>query len=131
MRYASIRDIDITNGEGIGVALFVQGCPYHCLNCFNPETWDFCGGKEWTVETEERLFQLINRPYIKRVSILGGEPLAEQHRIDVLHLICRIKERFPDKEIWLWTGRTFTEPSELREYGSIDIIVDTIIETAD
>ena len=76
MRYASIRELDISNGEGVGVALFVQGCHFHCYNCFNPDTWDFNGGKEWTQDTEDKLIELANKPYIKRLSILGGEPLA-------------------------------------------------------
>ena len=79
MRYAQIRSMDISNGEGIGVSLFVQGCHFHCKNCFNSETWDFAGGKAWTDSTEEKFLQLINRPYIKRVSILGGEPLADEN----------------------------------------------------
>ena len=75
MRYAQIRNIDISNGENVGVALFVQGCPFHCKNCFNPNTWDFNSGEPWTNETEESFIKLIERPYIKRVSILGGEPI--------------------------------------------------------
>ena len=79
MRYNQIRECDIANGEGIGVALFVQGCRFKCKNCFNPETWDFNGGKEWTPEVEDKLIELANRPYIKRLSILGGEPLADEN----------------------------------------------------
>lgn len=72
MRYASIRNLDISNGENVGVSLFVQGCPFHCHNCFNSNTWDFNGGKEWTPQIKERFIQLIDRPYIKRISFLGG-----------------------------------------------------------
>lgn len=79
MRYAQIREMDISNGIELGVALFVQGCHLKCKNCFNPETWDFNGGKEWTKEVENQFLALINRPYIKRISILGGEPLADEH----------------------------------------------------
>ena len=71
MKYSQIRSMDISNGEGVGVALFVQGCHFHCNNCFNSETWDFNGGKEWTDETEEEFLELVNKPYIQRVSILG------------------------------------------------------------
>ena len=67
MRYAQIRELDISNGEGVGVALFVQGCRFACKNCFNPNTWDFNGGKEWTPEIKDKFLELINRPYIKRV----------------------------------------------------------------
>ena len=107
IRYASIREMDISNGEGVGVALFVQGCPFHCYNCFNPETWYFDGGKEWTPEIKDKFLELINRPYIKRVSILGGEPLADENLDDIFDLISEIKRRFSDtKTIWLYTGYT-------------------------
>lgn len=104
MRYAQIRSMDVSNGEGVGVSLFVQGCPFHCKNCFNSETWDFNGGKEWTEETKDKFLKLIDRPYIKRVSFLGGECLAEQNLDDVLSLIKEIRISYPDKTIWLYTG---------------------------
>ena len=135
IHYASIRNLDISNGEGIGVALFVQGCHFHCYNCFNTETWDFNGGKEWTQEVKEKFLELIDRPYIKRVSILGGEPLADENLDDVLDLVTEINKRynfqkvdsanpckmgvsevenpdkirlsFPNKSIWLYSGYTF------------------------
>ena len=104
MRYASIRELDISNGEGVGVALFVQGCHFHCYNCFNPDTWDFNGGKEWTQEIEDKLIELASRPYIKRLSILGGEPLADENLDGVLHLVDRFCLSLPNKTIWLYTG---------------------------
>lgn len=138
MRYAQIRNMDISNGEGIGVALFVQGCHFHCKDCFNQETWDFNGGKEWGDKTEDEFVELIKRPYIKRVSILGGEPLADENLDDVLHLVQRIKNEFynttvysdtecenhnilnenlqqmrvlfkNNKTVWLYTGYTFEQ----------------------
>ncbi len=136
MRYASIRNLDISNGANIGVALFVQGCDRHCFNCFNSETWNFNNGKEWTEEIKNKFMELIDRPYIRRISILGGEPLAEQNLDDVLSLIKEIREKypisqnpnlenigksrvledenskeirisFPEKTIWLYTGYNF------------------------
>lgn len=104
MRYSSMRNLDISNGEGVGVSLFVQGCPFHCKNCFNSDTWDFNGGKEWTEEIEEKFMKLINRPYIKRVSFLGGECLAEQNLDEVLKLVKQIRISYPEKTIWLYTG---------------------------
>lgn len=104
MRYSSMRNLDISNGEGVGVSLFVQGCPFHCKNCFNSDTWDFNGGKEWTEETKNKFMELINRPYIKRVSFLGGECLADQNLDGVLDLIKEIRISFPEKTIWLYTG---------------------------
>lgn len=104
MRYSSMRNLDISNGEGVGVSLFVQGCPFHCFGCFNSDTWDFNGGKEWTEETKNKFLKLIDRPYIKRVSFLGGECLAEQNLNEILSLIQEIRISFPKKTIWLYTG---------------------------
>lgn len=104
MRYAQVRSMDISNGEGVGVSLFVQGCPFHCKNCFNSDTWDFNGGKEWTEETKNKFMELIDRPYIKHVSFLGGECLAEQNLDEVLSLIKGIRISYPEKTIWLYTG---------------------------
>lgn len=104
MRYSSMRNLDISNGEGVGVSLFVQGCPFHCKNCFNSETWNFNGGKEWTEKTKNKFMELIDRPYIKRVSFLGGECLADQNLDGVLDLIKQIRISFPEKTIWLYTG---------------------------
>lgn len=104
MRYASMRNLDISNGEGVGVSLFVQGCPFHCKNCFNSETWDFNGGKEWTEKTKDKFMKLIDRPYIKRISFLGGECLAEQNLDEILSLVQEIRISFPEKTIWLYTG---------------------------
>ena len=137
IHYASIRNLDISNGEGIGVALFVQGCHFHCYNCFNTETWDFNGGKEWTPEVKEKFLELIDKPYIKRVSILGGEPLADENLDDVLDLVTEINKRynfqkvdsanpckmgvseventdkirlsFPNKSIWIYSGYQWSE----------------------
>ena len=101
--------MDISNGEGVGVALFVQGCHFHCYNCFNPDTWDFNGGKEWTQDTEDKLIELASRPYIKRLSILGGEPLADENLDGVLHLVNRFRLLFPNKSIWLYSGYRFDD----------------------
>ena len=119
IHYASIRNLDISNGEGVGVALFVQGCPFnpHCYNCFNPDTWDFNGGKEWTQEVEDKLIELANRPYIKRLSILGGEPLADENLDGVLHLVDRFRLLLPNKSIWLYSGY---ELSLKKEYIPVD-----------
>lgn len=106
MRYAQIRNMDISNGENLGVSLFVQGCRFQCRNCFNKETWDFDGGKEWTEEIESKFFKLVDRPYIKRISILGGEPLANENVSNVSNLIQKLKDEFPNKKIWLYTGYT-------------------------
>ncbi len=110
--------MDISNGEGVGVALFVQGCHFHCSNCFNPETWDFNGGKEWTEEVKNKFLELINRPYIKRISILGGEPLAEENLDGVLDLVNRICLSKSKKSIWLYTGYTWEQLFDGESYTS-------------
>ena len=119
IHYASIRNLDISNGEGVGVALFVQGCPFnpHCHNCFNPDTWDFNGGKEWTQDTEDKLIELANKPYIKRLSILGGEPLADENLDGVLHLVDRFRLSLPNKSIWIYSGYTWENIMKY-EYGT-------------
>ena len=109
MRYASIRSVDISNGEGVGVSLFVQGCHFRCKNCFNQDTWDFSGGKEWNREIENEFMKFVSRPYIKRVSLLGGEPLADENVLDIMRLINRIKTECPDKKIWCYTGYTWEQ----------------------
>ena len=109
IRYTQIRECDISNGERIGVALFVQGCHFHCYNCFNQETWDFNGGKEWTQEVEDKFIELASRPYIQRISILGGEPLADENLDGVLKLVNRIRLSLPQKTIWLYTGYTWEQ----------------------
>ena len=127
MRYASIRRLDISNGEGLGVTLFTQGCPFHCKNCFNPETHDFNGGKEYTIDTKNAIVSLINRAQIKRFSILGGEPLIERNKEDMIDLCSSIKEIRPDIKIWVYTGNIFENVKddwyELL-YNYVDVLVD-------
>lgn len=124
MRYAQIRSMDISNGEGVGVSLFVQGCPFHCKNCFNSDTWDFNGGKEWTEKTKNKFMELIDRPYIKRVSFLGGECLAEQNLDEVLKLVKQIRISFPDKTIWLYTGYELSEIVKQEQHEKVGGIPD-------
>ena len=104
MRYAQIREMDISNGPGVGISLFVQGCHFHCKGCFNQETWDFNGGKEWTPSIECKFLKLADKPYIKRISILGGEPLDDENVNEILALVKKIREVYPDKQIWVFTG---------------------------
>lgn len=109
MRYAQIRSMDISNGEGVGVALFVQGCHFHCEDCFNQETWDFNGGQEWTNKEKNLFMHLLNEPYITRCSILGGEPLTPENVETVLDLIVSIRLHYPKIKIWLYTGYKFEQ----------------------
>lgn len=123
MRYASIRTMDVSDGEGVGCSLFVQGCHFHCKNCFNQSTWDFNGGKEWTKDTKEKFLELVNRPYITRVSILGGEPLADENIEDVSDLISQIPL---NKKVWLYTGYVYENMDSDRKLvsNSVDVLVD-------
>lgn len=109
MNYAQIRSMDISNGKGIGVSIFVQGCSFHCKNCFNPETWDFNSGKPFTNEIKEKFISLLKPNYITRCTILGGEPLATLNLQGVCDLITTIKAIYPTIDIWLYTGYTVNE----------------------
>ena len=126
MKYAQIREIDITNGSGIGVALFTQGCPYHCKNCFNPETWDFNKGMVWTKETENKIIELLKPEYITRLTILGGEPLIERNIEPLTALLKRVKGIYPNKQVRLYTGGDFEVLEGLYEeiFQYIDILID-------
>lgn len=108
MRYAGIIDFDIANGEGIGVALFVQGCHFHCKGCFNEDTWNFEGGKEFTDKVEEDFMNLIKEPQITRVTILGGEPLCDENVEKVCNLIYKIRQSC-NRSIWIYTGYTYED----------------------
>lgn len=118
MRYASIRKMDISNGEGLGVALFVQGCHFHCKNCFNKETWDFDGGKELTTWDVLELLRPLTNPQYTRLSILGGEPLTKEN-IEGVSAICKfVKEFIPGKKIWVYTGNKAEDIGlDLAEYS--------------
>ena len=109
MRYAIMRSMDISNWDGIGVSLFVQGCHFYCKGCFNAETWSFNSGKEWTQETKRTFLELADRPYIKRISILGGEPLADENLADIVDLMKTAKKLYPNKLITIHTGYTYEE----------------------
>lgn len=104
MRYSLIREMDISNGSGVGISLFVQGCHFHCKGCFNKETWDFNGGLEWNSDIKNKFIELANKNYIKRISILGGEPLAKENVEEVVSIILALKNKYPEKQIWLYTG---------------------------
>lgn len=112
MRYAAIRPLDVSNGEGLGVALFVQGCSIHCPGCFQPETWSFEGGEVFNINTMNRIIDYIGNPKITRFSVLGGEPLEDCNLYDLSRLIKIVKEYKPSIIIWIYTGYT---PEQLRQ----------------
>lgn len=129
MRYAQIRELDISNGEGVGISLFVQGCHFHCRNCFNPETWDFNRGKEWTAEIRDRFIKLADKDYIKRITILGGEPLCDENVNEVALLIRMLKYNYPDKSIWVYTGYKYEDIkrtiSNMIDANRLNILIQT------
>ena len=134
MNYADIKVADVANGLGVRVSLFVSGCNHHCKGCFNEDAWNFNYGKEFTEETIEEIINDLDNPYISGLSLLGGEPLEYENQKGILPLVKRVKEVYPDKNIWCYTGFTFDrdvingmcnkwdETKELVSY--IDVIVD-------
>ncbi len=107
MNYGEIKNFDIANGEGVRVSLFVSGCTHHCKNCFNPETWSFDYGLPFTEETEESLLKELSPDYINGLSLLGGEPFEPQNQAALLPFLRRVKQRYPEKNIWCYTGYLF------------------------
>ena len=127
MRYNKIRKMDISNGPGIRVSIFMQGCTFNCKNCFNPETHDFNGGKEFTDETIEKVIDLANKDEIVGLSILGGEPLHPKNIEGSTKLAKRFKEAYPNKTIWVWSGFLYDEnlhDFEILKY--IDVLIDGV-----
>ena len=125
MRYNLIRKMDISNGPGVRVSIFMQGCPFHCKNCFNPETWDFEGGKEFTQETIDKVLELSNKNEVKGLSILGGEPMAPTNVEGTAKLAKAFKEKFPNKNLWAWSGYLFDKDLKYKEITKyLDVLVD-------
>ena len=126
MRYAGLNKNDFTNGEGICVSLFVQGCIRHCPGCFNPQTWDFNGGHEVPYDIKGEIIKAISANGIMRnFSILGGEPLCEPNAEFVLQIITAVRAAYPTIKIYLWTGYTLEELKE-KHNDIIDKILDNI-----
>ena len=107
MNYGTIKPTDIANGEGVRVSLFVSGCTHHCPGCFNYVTWDFNYGKPFTKETEDEILNLLSRNYIDGLSLLGGEPMEPCNQRCLANLVERFKERYPNKNLWIYTGYTY------------------------
>lgn len=126
MRYSQIRSMDVSNGKGIGVAVFTQGCPIHCFNCFNKETWDYDGGDEWTDTEEGFVIKLMSSPHIKRLSILGGEPLIDRNIEPLTKLLKHVHSKYPNKMIWLYSGQCLEnmKPSCYSVLELVDILID-------
>ena len=125
MSYNLIRKMDISNGPGVRVSVFMQGCSFHCKNCFNSETWDFEGGKEFNDETIEKILNLCGQNYVEGLSILGGEPMHPTNIEGTTKLAKAFKEKYPNKSIWVWSGFLYDrdlKDKEVLKY--IDVLVD-------
>ena len=134
MNYGEIKKTDIANGEGVRVSLFVSGCTHHCEGCFNPETWNFCYGREFTSETEKELLNALSPDFINGLTLLGGEPFEPQNQRALVPFLKKVREQFPNKNIWCYTGYLFDEEllkdsrarCEITDemLGMIDVLVD-------
>ena len=133
MNYGRINPNDIANGVGVRVTLFVSGCTHHCKGCFNSETWDFNYGTPFTEETTEQILKLLEPSYINGLTLLGGEPMEPANQEALLPLLKKVKEKFPQKDIWCYSGYLFdTEIKKGRAHTKftdeillcIDVLVD-------
>lgn len=134
MHYGNIKKIDVADGEGVRVSLFVSGCRNACPGCFNPETWNFKFGKEFTSETENEIIEALKPGHIQGFSLLGGEPFEEENQKVLAPFLEKLKTIYPKKDIWCWTGyilekdlqkdqRKHTEFTD-RMLSCIDVLVD-------
>ncbi|MBE6642923.1 MAG: anaerobic ribonucleoside-triphosphate reductase activating protein [Clostridia bacterium] len=135
MNYGEIKNVDIANGTGVRVSIFVSGCTHHCKGCFNPETWNFDFGQPYTQQTEDELIDLLRPDYIQGLSLLGGEPFEPENQKALVALLKRVRQELPNKNIWCYTGylfeeligkkpsRAFTDTS-LEMLSLIDVLVD-------
>lgn len=134
MNYGTIKKYDIANGEGVRVSLFVSGCTHHCRNCFNQEAWDFAFGTPFTEETEDEILTALAPDFISGLTLLGGEPFEPENQRVLVGFLRRVKEHFPEKDIWCYTGylldQELMEDSRARcevtdeMLGMIDVLVD-------
>ena len=125
MRYNKIRKMDIADGPGVRVSIFTQGCAFNCDKCFNPETHDFNGGQEFTDDTINHILDLCDNENIKGLSILGGEPMHPKNADGTAKLAKAFKARFPEKDIWMWSGFKFDQDLKDKEAMKyVDVVVD-------
>jgi len=116
MYYGSIKKCDIANGPGVRVTLFVSGCTNHCEQCFQPQTWSFTFGEPFTEETEKIIYTELEKDYVRGLTLLGGEPFEPDNQRALLPMLRTIRERYPDKDIWSYSGFRFDD--ELLKDGS-------------
>lgn len=124
MNYAEIKKVDIANGPGVRVSLFVSGCRNHCKGCFNPETWDFDYGRPFTRATEDEIIEALRPSWIQGLSILGGEPTEEENAAVLIPFLKRVRAALPDKDIWLYSGYTYEALRDKEILTLADVLVD-------
>ena len=124
MNYAAIKPCDIANGPGVRVSLFVSGCTHHCPGCFQPETWDFSYGTPFTEETCRQILQLLQPDYIRGLTLLGGEPFEPANQQALLPLVREVRQRYPAKTIWAFSGYTFDQLRDAPLLPLVDVLVD-------
>lgn len=109
MKYGEIKKNDIANGEGVRTSLFVSGCTHHCKECFNPDTWSFDFGEEFTKKVEDDILESLTPYWVDGLSLLGGEPFEPSNQEALYPFLQRVKKAFPQKDIWCYSGYTFEE----------------------
>jgi anaerobic ribonucleoside-triphosphate reductase activating protein len=124
MNYHKIEKTSIANGDGIRVVLWVSGCSLHCKGCHNPETWSINSGKLFDNIAKQELFEALDKPYIQGITFSGGHPLENENITEIYNLCREIKEKFPTKDIWLYTGYKFEDIDSYLIIKYIDVIVD-------
>lgn len=124
MNYATIKYPDIANGRGVRVSLFVSGCRMKCPGCFNEEAQSFEYGQKYTVETQNDILKLLGNLHISGLSILGGEPFEPENVAEIYYLCKSVKEAYPEKDIWVWTGRNWEDIWDNPIMDYIDVLVD-------
>ena len=109
MHYGEIKDCDIANGIGVRISLFVSGCRNRCPHCFQPQTWDFTYGDPFTPAVEDRILSMLRPAYIQGLTVLGGEPMEAENQRDLLPFLRRVRDAYPTKTIWIYSGFTYEE----------------------
>ena len=126
MRYATVKYNDVANAPGVAISVYLQGCPHHCFNCFNQETWDFNGGKELTEEKIDEIISRLNDFGVQRsLCILGGEPMCLQNLAATKMLVEKTRRKYPDKQIYVWTGYLYEQLKDAN-LSTINYILDNI-----
>ena len=131
MNYSEIKKRDIANGPGVRVTLFVSGCLHHCEGCFNEMTWDFSYGKEFCDEVQEEILSYIDFPRVRGLSILGGEPFEVKNQRGLLPFMRKFKERFPDKDVWCYSGFTYEELTGKTESRALCDVTEELLSYID